>query len=112
MFLPISTRSAESVVTLFAPLKKYRIKFRSFCRYTFRSLIPATILSQTFSGYIMIHFSKPRFTKKVAGARPPNRSEEHTSELQSRGYIVCRLLLEKKTKIEFDGKKVENPIFH
>src|SRR3712207_7525628 len=26
-----------------------------------------------------------------------NRSEEHTSELQSRQYLVCRLLLEKKT---------------
>src|SRR3712207_8831284 len=28
------------------------------------------------------------------------RSEEHTSELQSRQYIVCRLLLEKKTRSE------------
>src|SRR3712207_7948845 len=28
--------------------------------------------------------------------RPPWRSEEHTSELQSRQYLVCRLLLEKK----------------
>src|SRR3712207_7082470 len=27
---------------------------------------------------------------------PPSRSEEHTSELQSRQYLVCRLLLEKK----------------
>src|ERR1035437_10394259 len=27
---------------------------------------------------------------------PPPRSEEHTSELQSRQYLVCRLLLEKK----------------
>src|SRR3712207_6932612 len=27
------------------------------------------------------------------------RSEEHTSELQSRQYLVCRLLLEKKKKI-------------
>src|SRR3712207_9062473 len=27
----------------------------------------------------------------------PARSEEHTSELQSRQYLVCRLLLEKKT---------------
>src|SRR3712207_7016650 len=26
----------------------------------------------------------------------PHRSEEHTSELQSRQYLVCRLLLEKK----------------
>src|SRR5690625_5515699 len=28
--------------------------------------------------------------------RPTIRSEEHTSELQSRGHLVCRLLLEKK----------------
>src|SRR5690625_6045825 len=28
------------------------------------------------------------------------RSEEHTSELQSRGHLVCRLLLEKKKKVE------------
>src|SRR5207253_10955764 len=28
-----------------------------------------------------------------------SRSEEHTSELQSRGHLVCRLLLEKKNKI-------------
>src|SRR5207253_9914049 len=27
---------------------------------------------------------------------PTSRSEEHTSELQSRGHLVCRLLLEKK----------------
>src|SRR5258707_3520910 len=31
-------------------------------------------------------------------ARQPHRSEEHTSELQSRQYLVCRLLLEKKKK--------------
>src|SRR3712207_7009454 len=31
----------------------------------------------------------------VPGRQPP-RSEEHTSELQSRQYLVCRLLLEKK----------------
>src|SRR5690625_6511181 len=33
-----------------------------------------------------------------------DRSEEHTSELQSRGHLVCRLLLEKKKK----QKKQEN----
>src|SRR5690625_6339586 len=31
-----------------------------------------------------------------AQSTPPDRSEEHTSELQSRGHLVCRLLLEKK----------------
>src|SRR5690625_6760900 len=29
----------------------------------------------------------------------PGRSEEHTSELQSRGHLVCRLLLEKKKNV-------------
>src|SRR2546422_7565357 len=32
----------------------------------------------------------------IASATQPNRSEEHTSELQSRLHLVCRLLLEKK----------------
>src|SRR5437660_6375033 len=44
--------------------------------------------------------------EQVVGAglhEPGERSEEHTSELQSRGHLVCRLLLEKKksTKDEF-----------
>src|SRR3712207_7498567 len=34
----------------------------------------------------------------VAGRPAEGRSEEHTSELQSRQYLVCRLLLEKKKK--------------
>src|SRR5207253_10813120 len=37
---------------------------------------------------------------------PRQRSEEHTSELQSRGHLVCRLLLEKKKK----NKRNENII--
>src|SRR5439155_11480330 len=34
----------------------------------------------------------------TAAATSSARSEEHTSELQSRGHLVCRLLLEKKKK--------------
>src|SRR3712207_7928290 len=34
----------------------------------------------------------------AGAADEPVRSEEHTSELQSRQYLVCRLLLEKKKK--------------
>src|SRR6266496_5279786 len=34
-----------------------------------------------------------------AMASPPPGSEEHTSELQSRGDLVCRLLLEKKKNV-------------
>src|SRR5690625_6255407 len=36
----------------------------------------------------------------IIKTKPELRSEEHTSELQSRGHIVCRLLLEEKKKSE------------
>src|SRR5690625_2431816 len=39
-----------------------------------------------------------RAKSAVAKTAPAERSEEHTSELQSRGHLVCRLLLEKKKK--------------
>src|SRR5438445_10007136 len=37
--------------------------------------------------------------RRFSSAMSAKRSEEHTSELQSRQYLVCRLLLEKKKKI-------------
>src|SRR3712207_7586975 len=52
--------------------------------------------------------SRPRrpATRACRSRRPrcwsPTRSEEHTSELQSRQYLVCRLLLEKKKLIILD----------
>src|SRR3712207_8536770 len=45
-------------------------------------------------------YRKPPYGQYAVGAVA--RSEEHTSELQSRQYLVCRLLLEKKkTKINY-----------
>src|SRR2546422_3696137 len=38
---------------------------------------------------------------RPAGGLHPARSEEHTSELQSRLHLVCRLLLEKKKNIPY-----------
>src|SRR3712207_9024593 len=59
--------------------------------------------SQPHLGLNAVHAMAAIVTKAVAYsellARGPfnqNRSEEHTSELQSRQYLVCRLLLEKK----------------
>src|SRR3712207_7686851 len=40
--------------------------------------------------------SQPMVDEELGLAMVVNRSEEHTSELQSRQYLVCRLLLEKK----------------
>src|SRR5438445_9759538 len=45
---------------------------------------------------------KDRLYLVVSRRGPPtHRSEEHTSELQSRQYLVCRLLLDKKTAMRF-----------
>src|SRR3712207_8176425 len=41
--------------------------------------------------------STPPALSRASSATSRIRSEEHTSELQSRQYLVCRLLLEKKT---------------
>src|SRR6266702_7272876 len=56
----------------------------------------------TLFPYTTLFRSAHRRARQTGGAvgprsqRPRARSEEHTSELQSRGQIVCRLLLEKK----------------
>src|SRR3712207_8952768 len=42
--------------------------------------------------------TRPRRTSPRCARGLPMRSEEHTSELQSRQYLVCRLLLEKKNQ--------------
>src|SRR3712207_8126160 len=52
-------------------------------------------------------FARPGATAGAPGgglraARRARRSEEHTSELQSRQYLVCRLLLEKNNNLNTD----------
>src|SRR3712207_8361347 len=48
-----------------------------------------TAVAASFAAYLLGSLSEVLFVP---------RSEEHTSELQSRQYLVCRLLLEKKKK--------------
>src|SRR3712207_7366807 len=45
---------------------------------------------------ILLLVLESRPTTPTGGRHLPLRSEEHTSELQSRQYLVCRLLLDKK----------------
>src|SRR5947209_11669531 len=47
----------------------------------------------------------PDSLTRLSFRSPPPRSEEHTSELQSRQYLVCRLLLEKKKKKKSKSNK-------
>src|SRR5690606_41514961 len=61
----------------------------------------STTCSTTTAGLWSLCAPAPRTAVSTTCARPtsrlrPRRSEEHTSELQSRENLVCRLLLEKK----------------
>src|SRR3712207_7371590 len=66
----------------------------------FRSEQKERLLPRMATGEIRAAFSlsEPELGSDVAAIKTSGvkRSEEHTSELQSRQYLVCRLLLEKK----------------
>src|SRR5690554_6954420 len=75
----------------------------------------ASVSSSAISKYVVVvsrkirstsRFSKLATWKKTSSWMDSDRSEEHTSELQSRPHLVCRLLLEKKkkTKKQVDHK--------
>src|SRR5690606_41847329 len=93
-------------------IKDYLVQFLLF---TFRFIAQATTAIYTLSLHdaLPISYCRPRTSSRScpipakrprygnccprAAARPTSvRSEEHTSELQSRENLVCRLLLEKK----------------
>src|SRR5205823_8139303 len=87
----------------------YTTLFRSRSRYRWPSCKrkAGTFTSGENTSSLMAHWLKPwsaafRFVNVISmtsfGSRAErsHRSEEHTSELQSLAYLVCRLLLEKK----------------
>src|SRR5436305_8364187 len=55
---------------------------------------------------------RPDEGDSVSGHRLDGRSEEHTSELQSRPHLVCRLLLEKKNKKHTLPPNSSSPLQH
>src|SRR5438445_6307248 len=67
--------------------------------YDFRRHICSMRTDTTHARAFQTHGSSHNSTNcllHIALPRSSDRSEEHTSELQSRQYLVCRLLLEKK----------------
>src|SRR2546430_9689324 len=62
------------------------------------TLFPYTTLFRSLRlGFIPGFGGIPRLKRDLGNAFVRDRSEEHTSELQSQSNLVCRLLLEKKT---------------
>src|SRR5260370_20585733 len=67
----------------------------------FRSLRPEDLFCASLRPAVGDHLFPAREVK-VEGERTAARSEEHTSELQSHLNLVCRLLLEKKKKSNYN----------
>src|SRR3712207_9443995 len=78
----------------------------TLCPYTTLFRSPVLGLTADGNGWLWVSTSKHVLRVRrdkleggaldASGVREFGRSEEHTSELQSRQYLVCRLLLEKK----------------
>src|SRR3712207_8915186 len=67
------------------------------------------LVSQEAGGLVaatVIGIVKDARFRSIREPLDPIRSEEHTSELQSRQYLVCRLLLEKKNRREHTCTRV------
>src|SRR2546422_8194213 len=62
------------------------------------TLFPYTTLFRSLLVKTAIHGAGANWGRIMAAVGYSGRSEEHTSELQSRLHLVCRLLLEKKKK--------------
>src|SRR5207253_11263526 len=92
----ISTLSLHDALPIYDTLNRLREKHRQTLNLVLPSLsrFGSVAVADLCVRYETAHGGASR---NAAKARQ-GRSEEHTSELQSRGHLVCRLLLEKKKK--------------
>src|SRR5215203_4379989 len=83
---------------------------RWFFFFFFNDTATTEIYTLSLHDALPIRSLRPRASRVPSAerrtARRTHRSEEHTSELQSRQYLVCRLLLEKKN----NQKMREDPV--
>src|SRR2546422_8603486 len=90
--------------TLFPYTTLFRSSSSAWYRFTPAAI--GSISANTFSGGFSSVVAAYTGTS-VANLTEIGRSEEHTSELQSRLHLVCRLLLEKKKKNQHTHIKLE-----
>src|SRR5207253_11391344 len=94
LLFPYTTLFRSRLAPFFGPLRANTLNLGSCCEGALRSL-PIPVPSnpprrRRLTPVTRSALNHPRPTSRAAA----NRSEEHTSELQSRGHLVCRLLLE------------------
>src|SRR3712207_8407881 len=81
--------------TLFPYTTLFRSLTNEDTEFTFVTRVGPAVTSHVMDALEHNHRYEFHVTANHGGGASP-RSEEHTSELQSRQYLVCRLLLEKK----------------
>src|SRR3712207_7925828 len=88
--------------TLFPYTTLFRSQDGGIDRGVMSAAVSAAIATLVVAlGATLVVARRARDARRLALADYLTRSEEHTSELQSRQYLVCRLLLEKKkNKVE------------
>src|SRR5690242_21449617 len=90
-------RPPRSTLFPYTTLFRSEIKLQVGQRFRLPDLrgepLPRRVLTSTYYDTVGSHLARARITLR---RRTENRSEEHTSELQSHVNLVCRLLLEKK----------------
>src|SRR3712207_6951529 len=78
----------------------------------FRSFLVVSPKKSTVSDLeTQVADAQTRLTQAQIDSRR-ERSEEHTSELQSRQYLVCRLLLEKKKNLQYSRMLQNKTLLH
>src|SRR3712207_7207793 len=88
--------------------------------FPYTTLFRSPRASSSASSRAAMKAPEPNLTSMTSASRPAasflerieaTRSEEHTSELQSRQYLVCRLLLEKKKNDHKYSTGISQPPF-
>src|SRR5260363_121255 len=98
--LPVGIYVAQDVGAHVRQLIEFRIKLPCAAERNERKVIAASALIERSQPWYAIGASKQPHNDHLH----TNRSEEHTSELQSPDHLVCRLLLEKKNKRQLKGR--------
>src|SRR5690625_5911231 len=82
------TRARYQIVRQITQEKQRFLQYLSYKCNTFTEDVESSVFGKAMMDLFLENYSLEELS----------RSEEHTSELQSRGHLVCRLLLEKKKK--------------
>src|SRR3712207_7735794 len=84
--------------TLFRSVHRYSTEGAARAAIEDREVYGAFVATPSGPSVLVASAAGPAISQALTHAASELRSEEHTSELQSRQYLVCRLLLEKKKK--------------